>query len=306
VGQRKESFVINLGQIFDLVNFVPIIGLKGAISNDKSHNTLSGVNIDTIAIEWPISCLSGANDVIGAWASVRDAIANFHAPATAPVLANTKSRLGNPLVNELVVGLPDKGAFNQFDPFLDATTDKLVAYVQYPTFPAILNALFLKAVQAKFGNGVKTLVPTVPRGDLVAVFATGIKGLNQLPTVTVSELMRLNTTIAATVPSKQNSLGVIAKDLAGFPNGRRPGDDVIDIALRVMLGVLCPSDPTFCNATVGTAELIDGAPIDAFDFDLTFPFLKTPLPGGVNPSSSTSDATMLFSPLGFFLRIFAF
>jgi hypothetical protein len=105
-------------------------------------------------------------------------------------------------------------------------------------------------------------------------------------------MLRLNTGVAATAAAAQNPLGVAAGDLAGFPNGRRPGDDVVDIALRVVMGALCyplpigangaPTNLGLCapsDAPVGNAAFTDGAPVNALDFDQTFPYLKTPLPG---------------------------
>jgi hypothetical protein len=127
---------------------------------------------------------------------------------------------------------------------------------------------------------------------LVAAFLTGVKGLNQLTTVTPSEMLRLNTAVAPIPAASQKTLGVAAGDLAGFPNGRRPGDDVVDVALRVVMGALCYPLPIGANGTgvnlglcapadapVGSSAFTDGAPINALYFDQTFPYLKTPLPG---------------------------
>jgi hypothetical protein len=117
--------------------------------------------------------------------------------------------------------------------------------------------------------------------------------VNQLKTVTPSEMMRLNTGIAATAAAQQSTFGVAGGDLAGFPNGRRPGDDVTDVALRVVMGRLCHPIPVngvqtnlgLCapaDAPVGTAPFTDGAPVTAADFDTTFPYLRTPLSGESN------------------------
>ena len=117
--------------------------------------------------------------------------------------------------------------------------------------------------------------------------------MNQLKKVTPSEMMRLNTGIAATPAAQQSTFGVAGGDLAGFPNGRRPGDDVVDIALRVVMGRLCykipvngtPTDLGLCKTTdapVGNVAFTDGAPVSAADFDETFPYLRTPIPGATN------------------------
>ena len=116
-----------------------------------------------------------------------------------------------------------------------------------------------------------------PRNDLVQVFLTGVPGLNQPANVNASEMLRLNTTTAVqNDPAQQNNLGVIAGDNAGFPNGRRPGDDVVDIALRAAMGVLLGNNP---NAGSNTAPYTDGATVNAQNFDTSFPYLRNPLPG---------------------------
>jgi hypothetical protein len=125
-----------------------------------------------------------------------------------------------------------------------------------------------------------------PRTDLVTAFLTGIPGLNQPTNVTASEMLRLNTSIAPTPRVSQNALGVLGGDAAGFPNGRRPGDDVVDAALRVAMGVLCTLDQPSAfgcrpsDAPAGGAALTDGGTnTDPQSFPAAFPYLNTPLPG---------------------------
>jgi hypothetical protein len=165
--------------------------------------------------------------------------------------------------------------------------------VTNPSLPALLNALFLAPVNATLGTSLANLAPNnFPRTDLVAAFLTGFAGLNQQAKVTASEMVRLNTAVAATPAAAQSTFGVAGGDLAGFPNGRRPGDDVVDVALRVVMGALCyplpigankaPTNLGLCtpaNAPVGNVAFTDGAPVSALDFDQAFPYLKTPLPG---------------------------
>ncbi|MEL7187466.1 MAG: DUF4331 family protein, partial [Pseudomonadota bacterium] len=171
----------------------------------------------------------------------------------------------SPLVNEVVIGLPDKDRFNHSEP---ADDGQFATYVTNPTLPALIEILFPAAV-----------APTAfPRNDLVAAFLTGVDGLNQPLNVTASEMLRLNTVIAPVTAPQQSPLGVLAGDNAGYPNGRRPGDDVVDIALRVVMGVLL--DPT--DAPAGQLPFTDGAYVDASFFDETFPYLQTPLPGSPN------------------------
>lgn len=298
VGQRHEGFAVNLGKVFDLVNLVPVDGASfpGGITQDPKNNTVAGKNVTTLALEIHSSCLKGAgNGVIGAWtsASLRQAqILNpkptFARPSVGGGAWTQISRLASPLVNELVIGLPDKDRFNASAPKDDA---QFATYVTNPSLPALLDVLFRGPVNQTLGTNFATIAPTnIPRNDLVTAFLTGFKDVNQMSKVTPSEMLRLNTGIAATPVASQNALGVIGGDLAGYPNGRRPGDDVVDISLRVVMGRLCypitvgtsSVDLGLCtpnDAPVGTAPFTDGAPVSVADFDTHFPYLQTPLAG---------------------------
>ena len=298
VGQRVESFVVNLGGIFDLVNFVPIDGsaFPGGIMQSATNNELDDKNITSLALEVHADCLTGGgNGVIGGWtsASMRQVTilnpnATFEFPDVSGGAWTQVSRLGMPLVNEVVVGLPDKDRFSASEPKDDA---QFATYVTNPTLPALVNVLFKDAVNQTLGTSFASIAPSnLPRNDLVTAFLTGFEGVNQLSRVTPSEMLRLNTGIAATPAANQNSFGVVAGDLAGFPNGRRPGDDVVDIELRAAMGALCyplpiggtPTNLGLCqpsDAPVGDAPITDGAPISAAQFDTVFPYLRTPLPG---------------------------
>jgi len=313
VGQRKESFVVNLGETFDLVNYVPIQAgaIPQGIEQDKANDDLRGKNITTLALEVHKDCLNSNNgSVIGGWtsASLRQvSILNPHASFRFPEINGGAwvqvSRLGMPLVNELVIGIADKDRFSSSHPKHDANERfGFGPYVTNPTLPLILDALFNEGVNALggFNPPIENLAPTnFPRNDLVATFLTGFAGVNQLSTVTPSEMLRLNTSIQPIAAGYQNTLGVAAGDLAGFPNGRRPGDDVVDVALRVVMGALCHNVPLgpvvdgevtgvnlgLCSesdASTGAVPFTDGAPISAADFDSAFPYLKTPLAGSPN------------------------
>jgi len=273
VGHRKDGFVVNLGEVFDLVNLNPV-GPR-----DGEPNTISDKNATSLALEVPIGCLTrGKDPVIGGWttASLRD---DDHWKQV--------SRLGMPLVNELIIGLPDKDKFNASRPVDDG---QFLHYVTNPFLPVLLNSLF--------GNAA--VMPASPRNDLVAAFLTGVKGLNQPLKVTPGEMLRLNTSIQPTPPPAQNDLGVLGGDLAGFPNGRRPYDDVVDITLRVAEGALCGA---IGNCGAETSDPNHGLPytdgaraagpdaahahvtgeIKAADTYLPiFPYLNTPLPGSPN------------------------
>ena len=269
VGQRKDPFVVNLGETFDLVNLNPV-GSPRAESD-----TLDDKNVTSLILEIPISALTSEGEpVIGGWttASLRRARVlsenpTFEKPATEQGDWVQVSRLGMPLVNEVVIGIKDKNLFNASKPQNDG---QFATYVTNPALPVLLNALF----------GVTP--PCLPRTDLVAVFLTGVPGLNQPANVVGSEMLRLNTSIAPTPARTQSNLGVLAGDNAGFPNGRRPGDDVVDMALRVVMGALLPVE---C-APHGGLPYTDGATIDSSFFTNSFPYLMNPIPG--SPSMKNS------------------
>jgi len=293
VGQRKDSFVVNLGETFDLVNYVPIDSnsFPGGIIQDTANDDLRTKNITTIALEVPAECITkSGNGVVGGWttASLRQVRilnprATFRFPDINGGALTQVSRLGAPLVNELVIGLKDKDRFSSSRPHNDA---QFADYVTHPSLPYILNVLFNEPVNATLGTSIPDLAPgNFPRQDLVTTFLTGVPGVNQLATVTPSEMLRLNTTTPTVASDQQNTMGVIGGDIAGFPNGRRPGDDVVDIALRVVMGNLCHLNLGVCvpaDAPVGKVPFTDGAPISASDFDNNFPYLKTPIAGSPN------------------------
>lgn len=286
VGQRKEPFNIAVGKIFDLFNLNP---LGPEVNGNK--NDLENKNVSSIAMEVPISCLTaGGEPVIGAYttASVRQArLINpspkgFNRASLEGGAWSQVSRVGMPLVNEVVIGLKDKDKFNASKPASDAAN--FADYVTNPTLPALLESLF----------GVKA--PTnFPRTDLMTAFLTGLPTVNRPANITglgmggpLTEMLRLNTSIAAKPAAAQNALGVAAGDAAGFPNGRRLGDDVVDVSLRVAMGALCvltgdtdalkvgckPAD-----APSGGVAFVDGVRASATDFKQVFPYLNTPLAG---------------------------
>lgn len=328
VGQRAENFAVNLGEVFDLVNLVPIQGANsaawpqynvgagafpsGIVQDRANDDVVDEFNVTSIAIELPIACVTGTgNGVIGGWTSASLPQGRLLDPS--PTYNGTSrqggafvqvSRLSNPLVNELVIGLRDKDLFSSAEPTQDGA---LATYVTNPTLPALINILFRGAVNTTLGTNIADLAPSnFPRNDLVTAFLTGFPGVNQLARVTPSEMIRLNTTIPATPLAQQNVFGVVAEDLAGFPNGRRPTDDTVDIALRVVMGALChplplgaelgargavenqPSDLvnlgicTPAQAPVGNVALTDGAPLKPTDLVNAFPYLNPPLAGSPN------------------------
>ncbi|MDP4301098.1 DUF4331 domain-containing protein [Leptothrix discophora] len=268
VGQRKDPFAVNLGTIFDLVN-APASVLTNPALIHAAPNPLADKNVTTLALEVHKSCLTNGTDpVIGGWttASLRQGRLLNGAPGSGHHMSEKTggawtqvSRLGNPLVNEVVIGLPDKDRFNASKPKDDL---QFATYVTNPSLPRLL--------EIALGTPAGGLAPSnLPRTDLLNTFLTGLAGVNRpMGTVTPAEMLRLNTAIAAVPLAQQNRLGVAgevlrvggagnlgaAVDLAGFPNGRRPNDDVVDIALVAVAGGLCVlnSEATLGAITAGS------------------------------------------------------
>ncbi len=297
VGQRKDPFVVNLGETFDLVNYVPLES-AGYGSVSDGPNDLADKNVTTFALSIDKSCLLGDSDVIGAWTTaslqqgrILNPKATFAKPEVNGGAYTQVSRLGMPLVNEVIIGLSNKDKFNASEPKDDG---QFLKYVLNPTLPALLDILFRDALSAP-----SDIAPSnIPRTDLEIAFLKGFPNVNQLSTVTPSEMLRLNTALPATDSALQEELGLVTGDLAGFPNGRRPVDDVVDIALRVSMGALCHPvnldlddngsvetggenlgicDPE--DAPVGDKPFTDRAPTEIDDLRPNFPFLATPLAG---------------------------
>ncbi|HWH84145.1 MAG TPA: DUF4331 domain-containing protein [Burkholderiaceae bacterium] len=301
-GQRKDPFAVNLGTIFDLVH-APASFLLDPANKDAGTDDLKYKNVTTLALEVPTSCLTAGSDpVIGGWttASLRQGSLQSGSPKsgyqTAAVAGGAwtqVSRLGMPLVNEVVIGLPDKDKFNASKPKDDG---QFANYVTNPTLPALL----------EIALAAPNIAPTnFPRTDLVTTFLTGIKGVNQQGTVTASEMLRLNTAIAPTAYASQNRLGLLGgllgpapQDLAGYPNGRRPNDDVVDISLIAVMGGLCvangdadtykfgatckPSAVPLGTAVFGLHDGVDqaGQKVKAAGPLLAgFPYIGLPIPG---------------------------
>ncbi len=309
VGQRNEAFKLSLGEVFDLVNFVPLegdsapgagdsAGFPGGVTQDPQRNILARNNVTSLALEIHQDCLVRNDEpVIGAWTTsslrqinVLNPRPTFQRPEVSGGSWVQVSRLSAPLVNELVIGFQSKDRFNSSEPKDDG---QFLTFVTNPGLPQILDSLFREDVNRILGTSIPDLAPTnFPRNDLVAAFLTGFDGLNQPANIVPGEMLRLNTTINPTPREHQHPLGVAAGDVAGFPNGRRPGDDSVDIALRVVMGALCHDVPLgtggaginlgFCSpeqAAVGNQPFTDGAPLSAQDLNNSFPYLLTPYPG---------------------------
>jgi hypothetical protein len=301
VGQRQEAFAVNLGPIFDLVNAPLGVITDPTLINAAADNSIQDKNITSMALEVPASCLQkdSSSPVIGGWmtASLRQGTLLDPTPERGHQTTERVggawtqvSRLGMPLVNEVVIGLPDKDRFNGSRPTEDA---QFADYVTNPTLPRLISIAFANDL----GNA--DVSPTnFPRTDLVTTFLTGIKGVNQLTKVTPSEMLRLNVDIPPVAFAQQNRLGIVGNilaggnDNAGFPNGRRPKDDIVDISLVAVMGGLCVANGDNDALGFGAAckpsavplgntafKLHDGVDQAAVQLLASFPYLNTPNPG---------------------------
>ena len=302
-GQADDPFFLDL-RVFDL--------LYGANATEVGTDTLASYNVNSLAIQLPKSALAifgdaTRNPVIGIW-STTDRRSAAVVGDTEPLDGSfvQVSRLGNPLVNEVVIPLSLKDAFNSISPEVDATIPAVVDKVNDPILPKLIQSIY----------GVPA--PTTPRNDLVEIFLQGISkanaGLSGDPNVVLnvdlnsqslntdaanargpgvgfqpSEMLRLN--MAVPPAAKPSRLGVLAGDVAGFPNGRRLADDVVDIAVQAVEGA--------AQAGALVAAL---APIDSVDrndkpFGATFPYLALPHKAGVNLGVDQSPRSPEFIPL---------
>ena len=248
-GQTDDPFFIDL-RVFDL--------LYGGNLSEVGTDTLAGFNVHSIAIQVPKTSLKAASPILGVWSTAsRPATTTRQAGSETSTGAFIQvSRLGMPLVNEVVVPLGKKDVWNGSKPSDDG---QFLSYVTDPEVPKLLQLLY----------GLSA--PATPRNDLVQVFLTGVPGLNQPSGVKASEMIRLNTDIGPVASPAR--LGVLAGDIAGFPNGRRLTDDVLDITVQAAAGILTGAK---------VSGLGDGVDRNDVPFRTSFPYLGFPHSGG-NP-----------------------
>ena len=254
VGQSDDPFFLDL-RIFDL--------LYGANLKQVGNDTLDGYNVNTIALQVPKSELAmggdaNANPIFGTWTTAsRPAMKVVGADGSVTNSGDLVqvARLGSPLVNEVVVPIKSKDLFNASKPEGDAA---FLPKVENPEVPMLIEKIY----------GIKA--PATPRADLVSVFLTGVEGATKPPNIVASEQLRLN----MSVPPKATGdrLGVIGGDMAGFPNGRRLSDDVVDIELQVLMGELVGSKN----------DLGDGVNKNDLSFGNNFPYIALPNSGSGN------------------------
>jgi len=256
-GPRDDPFFVDLASIFDLLTIRRPPGNRG-----RGVDGLAGFDAMAIALQVPFTGLTadGAapvpeTSVLGIYASAERAMTRTLNPDGTASTSGPRvqvSRLGMPLVNEVVIALQDKDRFNATKPTGDGA---FLNYVTNPELPGLLNALY----------GVP--VPPAPRDDLVTVFLKGVPGLNE--NGGTCEMLRLNMLVPPV--RRPERTGVLAGDTAGFPNGRRLADDVVDIALRVAAGVLVPGFGGKPNRQLG-----DGVDANDRPFLPYFPYLALP------------------------------
>jgi Domain of unknown function (DUF4331) len=287
-GQRADAFAVDLGSIFDLGDLRPFQNLHLIpTAAQPGVNDLDGFNVHTIAIQVPKRALtrngktptdaSKAASVIGVWASAsrrRATILNADGSNDESGPWVQVSRLGNPLINEVVIPMGDKDRWNARPP---AGDDVFLKYYRHPELAKLLPVLYPNV----FPNlaGLKAA-----RADLVAILLTGIPsgiidGFQNFTGPSPADLLRLN--MAIPPASSPNELGILGGDVAGFPNGRRVADDVVAIELRAVAGTTYPLiDPSF-TADAAASKLDDGVGIgDVSSGPLgVFPYLGTPYDG---------------------------
>lgn len=281
-GQSDDPFFVELGGLFDLLTIRNLPGNAGG-----GVDGLKGYNVQSIALQVPIKDLTNngsapttatsSNAVIGVWTTssrqatrvMRDGRSRSTTGADNSGNWVQVSRLGAPLVNEVVIPLKDKDVWNASKPVDDA---QFAEYVANPELGTLLHALYSIAVppQGAFGSASQ-------RDDLIAVFLTGIPGLTKPENVKPSEELRLNLAVPPT--ATPNRLGVVAGDNQGFPNGRRLADDVTDIEIKAVAGAAYPLfHPSFTPDPLA-AQLGDGVDANDASFRTSFPYLALPWGG---------------------------
>jgi hypothetical protein len=306
-GQRDDPFWVDLGSIFDLGALRPFEAAHLLPTPDTDPvDAVAGTNTHSLVLEVPSSSLTNGDDpVIGVWATAsRRQVRTFAAGNSAdPVYTGPfrqVSRLGMPLVNEVVIPLALKDTFNTLLPSQDAAVlaglgsgdiapnaayqPSTVGDIPLVTDPE-LAGLFEILYPTVFGPEGSNPVPPAPRNDLVTVFLTGVPDVNQLNggDFTPAEYIRLNTAIApAGGINDGERLGVIGGDNAGFPNGRRLIDDTVDLSLRVVAGELV-------NGGEATPDLTDGVLTNDLPFLEAFPYVAHPHSGYYSPAEVPAD-----------------
>ncbi len=292
-GQREDPFFADTGSIFDLGQLRPFKQAYKPAPGDapqRGQDNFAGYNVNTLALQVPMAAVTkdaravasatADNAVIGVWATTyrrqTRVLSATGGPSTNSGSWVQVSRLGNPLVNEVVIPLRDKDVWNSSEPRND---EQFAEYVLNPELGELIPALY----------GVPT--PKAPRNDLATIFLTGIPGLNQPKNVVPSEQLRLN--LGVKPAANPNPLGVLGGDNAGYPNGRRLGDDVVDIAIRAVAGGT-PLTPEFNKSP--NNDLGDGVNMNDRRSLGSFPYVGTPFSGFFSPHSKPGSTSTIPLP----------
>ena len=288
-GQRADAFHVDLGAVFDLLDLRPFENLH-LISTAAAAgvNPLAGKNVHSIALRVPFSDITRdhktpgagdvakANSVVGIWTTAsRQRTHVYEGPgASAQNFGAWEqvSRLGNPLINEVVIPMSQKDDWNHSAPSNDS--DYAASFL-HPEVAGLLPVLY----PGVFKN---LAAYTKPRADLVAILGTGIPsgiipGFQNYTGKVVADMLRLNLAIPATAPDKASPAGLAGGDPAGFPNGRRVTDDVVTIELRAIAGLLIPLVDKSFTPDGATSLINDGT--TATPTQNSFPYLNTPHDG---------------------------
>ena len=274
-GTTDDPFWIDLGAAFDTLNLRSAVN-GGVLSpaqdagvTNVASDSVSGYAVNSIAIELPVAMLTSTGNVeaststaatIGVWATTsrpRTTLRRAPLPAVSSGIYSQIQRLGNPLINELIIGIGSKDRFSMDQPKNDS---QFASFFLDPTLARVLNAATAGVVS----------IPTPPRNDLLPLvtYAPPIAAPGT-PAGPVADMLRLNTGVPPTLPANTSRLGLLGGDPAGYPNGRRLADDVVDISLRVVAGVLNPAFNVFPNNRLG-----DGVNVNDLPYRTTFPYLS--------------------------------
>jgi Domain of unknown function (DUF4331) len=285
-GQRADAFHVDLGAIFDLLDLRPFQNLH-LIPTAAAHgvNALANANVHSIALQVPITDLTGgrrptkvrdARSTIGVWTTAARRASRIHDGNDDHYSGHGPwrqvSRLGNPLVNEVLIPMGRKDAWNARPPYSDR---QFLEYVQRPEVAKLLPVLY----PGVFPNLAKL---TADRADLVAILLTGIPegivpGFQNFTGPTYADVLRLNVAVKPKAPGSASTLGILGGDLAGYPNGRRVRDDVVTIELRALAGATYPLVAKGYKADGAASLVTDGT--SAPGTPDTFPYLATPHDG---------------------------
>lgn len=274
-GTTDDPFWIDLGAAFDTLNLRSAVNggvlspSQDALPTNSASDSVSGYAVNSIAIELPVAMLTNTGSVeaatspnatIGVWATTsrpRTTVRRAPLPAASSGAYSQIQRLGNPLINELLIGIGSKDRFSMDQPKNDS---QFASFFLDPTLARVINAATAGAVA----------IPPAPRNDLLPLVTYRPPiAAPSTPPGPVADLLRLNTGVPATPQNAVSRLGLLGGDPAGYPNGRRLLDDVVDISLRVVVGVLNPTYNVAPNNRLG-----DGVNVNDVPYRTTFPYLS--------------------------------